>query len=921
MCHSISNFFHFLLMIRRKKPANILKMVRYLNHRKARSLILGTLFCLSLPTSLMPALYAAPDKFKPILPLPLSWTPVRADANNANYKNVFQNKPANDKSVLAFKESMKKLSTNLSPADQAKEINALRFSATKLGPKAKLMADLVAAQATSGLTGSGVKKGGSTGNWRGYLLSACNTASKIDESTHEKTALFAIALWRRADGISASWMTPPIDAKAQRQFKFFMAIVERQALELWDKGQPDRAFKIYRSLATTNDGTTSGGALDLRTIELERSVFNKQGLNASSVRRWQSSLLTMSKKYGSEHALGDGNEGKVQVVAATVAAMHRTLMRSLIVAATPPKAADSVRNEAIAAINLYLDTNLPATEKLQIQESKGNIEFNGKMHQAAVRTFSELASEAKGNDAAKYWKLAIRSQLILALWPADVPWDGTPKGEIPQREALLDLYKKFEGTPTYDWAVAGHVGLLLIANSREDDAYKLWTERLQKFPAGNHPMHATGLMAKTFISAKNWVSLENLARIMTKGNITGTHLKTTYKPHDVLGLAILETGLQSLAANDFKTSVDKLKEYVNGWNGESRHHEGLYHLALAYSGDKQFRTSVLTLETFVKKYPSSKWFHDALITGGNLTMGLAWDEHVIFFLETQIKTFPRNEKSIASEQTLADLYMGRGIYDSAIRIMSTQLANSAIPQEARLDIARRMIDTAERYASPQSAIALSSKLLSTFKDDSVITSMILALKARMLSDSGNISGILALEKTASRLDLSLPQVADAVSEVKFLVAQTLAKGKFDEEVFSLASKNPKADLESGYALYSKIITAYNAACLSVRTSWCGPALHRSAALGDKFVTAYTSLTIAETLAPEVVLDFTTRKTAILDSANSASLAADEKSVELARLGSSNPDWTSAILLQSGRDASAESFTRETANHFIQWHTK
>ncbi len=913
MCHSISHDLKFLAGMRRIRLAIVRNTIC--------NMMLSTLLSLGLATVFASPLYAAPDKFKPILPLPLSWTPVRVDLNNSNTKNVFQNKPASDKSVIAFKESIKKLSQNLSASDQAREINALRFSATKLGAKAKLLAELIAAQLSSGMTGSGAKKGGSTGNWRGYLLSACNTASKLDDSTHEKTALFAIALWRRTEGNSASWMTPPIDAKAQRQFKFFMAVVERQALEQWDKGQPVRALKIYRSLATTNDGTNSGGALDLRILELERSIYNNQGLNSSSVRHWQGALITMSNKYVSEHALGDGNEGKVQVVSATIAAMHRTLIRSLIAAASPAKAADSVRNATIAAIDLYLGTNISATEKWQIRESKGNIEFNGKMHKAAVRTFSELASEAKGNDATKYWKLAIRSQLILASWPADVPWDGTPNGDIPQREGLLDLYKKFEGTPAYDWPVAGHIGLLLIANSRADDAYKLWTDRLQKVPAGTHPAHAAGLMANTFISAKNWGSLENLARIMTKQNITGTHLKATYKPHDVLGLAVLETGLQSLAARDFKTSIIKLKEYVDGWIGEYRHNEGLFHIALAYEGDRQFRTSVLTLETFVKKYPSSKWFHDALITGGNLTMGLAWDEHVIFFLEIQIKTFPRNEKAIASEQTLADLYMGRGIYDSALRIMSTQLANSAISQETRLDIARRMIDTAERYASPQKAILLSSKLLTTFKNDPVIAAMSLALKARLLADSGNVSGILALEKSASRLDLTLPQVADAVSEVKFLVAQTLAKGKFDEEVFSLASKNPKADLESGYALYSNIITAYNAACLTVRTSWCGPALHRSAAVGDLFVTAYTNLTIPETLAPEVVKDFTTRKTAILDSANSASLAADEKSVELARLGSSNPDWTSAILLQSGRDASAESFTRETANHYIQWHTK
>ena len=868
-----------------------------------------------------PRSQAAPEAFKPILPLPLTWTSVSVEANLKNNQNLFPNKSANDKTVIAFKEALGKLGKKLSPDAQAKEINALRYAASKLGMRAKLVADLVAAQATSGLNSSGVKVGPPTGGWRGFLLGACNTASKIDEATHEKTATFAVTLWRHVEGSAASWSAPPIDAKAQRQFKLSQAIIERQALDQWAKGDTTSAFKKYRSMALTATGTPVGGALDLRTLELERSVYNSQPQASKQVQRWQKALVEMTKKYDDQHVLGDGNEAKVALLATTIAGMHRNLIKSLIASAAPVKASDATRNQTLESIALYLDTNIPAQEKLQIRGSKGGIEFNGGRHKASSATFSELAGESTGNSALGYWRLAIRSQTILAAWPVEVPWNGVAKGDLAQREALLEMYKKFEGSTAFDWTIVGHVGLLLINNSRTDEAFKLWTDRLDKFPNGVSPSHAAGLMAASYTADKKWSELEALGRMMTKLKITGLHLKSTFRPHDVLGLALLEGGLEAIAANDFKKSIVKLNEYVNGWAADTRHHEGLYHLAVAYEGDKQYRTSILTLEKFANKYPSSKWLSSALINGGNLSMGLAWDEHVIFFLEYQMKVFRHDEKTTASEQTLADLYMGRGIYDSAIKIMSIQLENSGVPQDTRIDIARRMIDTAERYGTPQGAIKLSDKLRSIFKNDPLVAATTLSLKARLMASKGRLPELAAIDKQASGMDVTLPQVADAVSEIKFLMAQTLAKGKFSEEVVSFTSKNPKGELESGYALYVKITNAYKAACLSVRSSWCGPALHRSAVVGDLFVTAYADLTIPETLDPGIVKAFQTRKNSILDTVNNSSLEADQKSVEQARLGSTNPDWTSTILLESGRDASAESFTRETANHFIQWHAK
>jgi hypothetical protein len=114
---------------------------------------------------------------------------------------------------------------------------------------------------------------------------------------------------------------------------------------------------------------------------------------------------------------------------------------------------------------------------------------------------------------------------------------------------------------------------------------------------------------------------------------------------------------------------------------------------------------------------------------------------------------------------------------------------------------------------------------------------------------------------------------------------------------------------------------YRAACMPVRTSWCGPALHRAARVSEEFVAAYQGLDIAKTLDPEIVKKFHGRKKEIIESAENLTLELDEKSYELVKSGSTNPAWTTAIMWQNGGDWSSERFTSEAASHFIQWHIR
>ncbi len=870
---------------------------------------------------LMSAAAHAGENLKPVLPLNATWKPPALSANLADDRELLQSGKATKAALTEFKDAIAKLQRNLNSADQAKALSVLRQSAAKLGPNAKLIAELTAARVTSGLSASGGKSGKPSGNWRTHLLAACNIAAKIDEKLHEDTALRAIGLWRRVEGADAPWTTPPIDIKAQKQFSFYKAIIERQALREWSGGQDAPALKKYRALSVALNGSPDGAAVDMRLVELERSIYKRDNQQSKNVRRWQKTLMDTSTKYQDKQFLGAGNEARVERVANAVATIHKNLISDLIRGALPGKATDAVRKQALNAIELYIAGDLDPAEKERVRAASGEIQFNGDAHKAAAGTFAALASEANDGKAVAYWRKAIRSQTILAKWPVEAPWAGLPKGDMEPREVLIDMYRKIDAAGQADWPVVAHIGLLMISNAKADEAFALWSDRLAKFPRGPHAASAAGWMVVARVTAKQWADLETLGRTLVKSGLTATHLNKSYRPKDVLGMALIDGGLEALTANDFKKSVAKLEEYVKGWRGDPRHDEGMYHLALAYQGDKQYRAAVLALETYAKTYPKSKWRHDALINGGAWTLALTWDEHVIYFLETHVKEFPRDEQALASLQTLTDLYLGREIYDSATRVMMTQLTRAELDTGSKIDVARRVLDSAEKHGSPESATRLADKIYGMFKTDQSIAATALSLKARILAGRGQAAAIAAIDTIVSGFDQSQPAIAEVVSEIKFLMAEATAKDQFKDEVFSLGTRDPKAQLEKGYTLFSKIDKTYKSACSGTRVSWCGPALHKSARVGEAFLRSYSDLGIAETLGPEIVNDFNSRKKAIMEGIESMTLEADEKALEQARAGATNPDWTSAIMWQNGVEWNNEKYTGENANHYIQWHTR
>jgi hypothetical protein len=327
------------------------------------------------------------------------------------------------------------------------------------------------------------------------------------------------------------------------------------------------------------------------------------------------------------------------------------------------------------------------------------------------------------------------------------------------------------------------------------------------------------------------------------------------------------------------------------------------------------------MEDFTKQHRRSKFRKDGLKKGGEWTMGLAWDDHVMYFLETHAKEFPEDPNATDSLNTLSDLYLGRGIYDSAMRVMNSLLQRKDLDAERKADVAGRLLDTAERFASSDTALRTALRLQAMFKSHELINGTATSVRARVAAEKGNLRELELLDKASTSFDQSQAPLAEITSEIKFLRAETMARNQFKEEFFSLGTQDPAAELEKGYALYNKIDQTYKSACLGVRTSWCGPALHRTARVGEQFLKTFDQLAIAKTLDPKVVKGFYARKKSLLESVENQTMEADEKSLEQAKSGATNPDWTTTIMWQNGGDWSREKYTSENADHYIQWRTR
>ncbi|MCX6119405.1 MAG: hypothetical protein NT027_17850, partial [Proteobacteria bacterium] len=697
----------------------------------------------------------------------------------------------------------------------------------------------------------------------------------------------------------------------------YLAKIEAEALiELNQRANFAKSVKLYENLSKELLGSRQGGAIDLRILEICKTQYQKNGLPTI----YQRNLIKFLDRYKDSAFLGQENIANTQRIYAFGQRMHMDLVQHQVKLGLAKKTSRDQRKLSISVIDAYLELDTQAQERVALIQNRGEIQYLGEDHNGAVSTFAGLASgkdiERTKVNVSDVWRKAIRSQNILAKWPSSAPWTGAVTGFQTQREVLLGFYSHLSKDAT--WAIWSHIGLLHYNLGRTDEAYKVLGDYLSKAPNGVDASYASGLLAHDFMSGKFWQRSEDLGRLMQRSSLTGRYGKNTYKGRDVLGISLLEGGLEKYSGSDFKTAVLKLNEFVKGWSDHNRYDQGYYHLAMAYHGGQNYKYALDTMVEFCKTFQKSKYRRDALVNGGSWSTSMAWEDHVMYFYEAHAREFPDDAQVLNSLDVLANLYMGREHYDAATRIMLIQLSQRKLGQDVKIDIARRLLDVNERQGSPESSERVANMTLKSFSDVPAIKATALSMKARIKAndDSGKI---LSVAKDLLSMDSSDKTVSEAQAEVRFLIAESLSRGAFDKQIFSLESRNPLNDLNKFYALYDKIRIQYESACSVPGSSWCGPAMHRLARISDEFVESVSPLEIPQTLEPSLVQSFNLRKKSIIETAERKVILADERSLVEAKAGATNPDWTGAILWQNSAEWQSDRVTGEAGNGFVQWH--
>jgi hypothetical protein len=698
----------------------------------------------------------------------------------------------------------------------------------------------------------------------------------------------------------------------QQELQNAQAKLEAGALEDMAKDRFAEATKKYEDLSKQLSGSKFQGAIDLRIADLQQRMFKKNGLAEPFLKV----LLKLADRYHNDQHLGPENQAQAKKVYQLISRIAMGLVQKEIRTAMNPKVAVAARKQTIKLLQNFLESVVPSdAEKQEFKAQRGELEFLNQNHKEAAGTFAGLAMEVSGNKVSLYWAKAIRSQNVLADWPVAPPWEGSKDGHASEREVLLGMYGHL--SKPGDWPTNGHMGLLNIKLGRKDDGQKILWDTLQKTPRGEHAIKACGLLAQSMTQEKNWGKLEELGRLQEKSNLTGQFNKVSYPPKEVLSLALLEGGLELYNRPEYKGAIAKLEEFTKRFTWHKRYDQGFYFLAMSHQGAGNYRVALETLIQFTKTFPQSKYRRDALVNGGSWSLGLAWEDHVMYFLEAHIKEFPKDAQIPGSLETLASLYMGREVFDAAGRIMTMQIKHPKIDRETKIDVARRLLDMNERQASSESALAASNIALKDFGDIPHIKATALSLRARIYAKESP-KKLASVTKDLFALDAGDRTVSEAQSEIRFLIAEDLAKDAFETEIFSLESKHPLIDLNQTYNQYEKMRQAYEAACANTGSSWCGPATHRLARLSEKYLKSVSPLEIPSTLDPNDVQTFKSRKKSILETVEQRILQADERSLTEAKAGATNPDWTGAILWQNSTEWYSERVTGDTGKGFIQW---
>jgi hypothetical protein len=788
-----------------------------------------------------------------------------------------------------------------------KEIGTLKTLIGSLPKTGAIAARLTLARKEAGINASGRKIGSANSAYKGLLSAATKRTDKIENIQSHRVLSFAIGVWRTAENSSAPWINSPIPMKSYADFPENKAIMERQALDYWSKGNAQATIKGYKQLSQAFAGENMMDAIDRRILDLENFGYQK----TKKYQSYESAMASAENKYSSEQA----GYAKAATMLANVKQRHENLVHSELASAATPAAPKVKRTSAIALANRYLANVTEVSEKEAVYSAIARLWILNEQHKQAVKIYLNLANEINPAKKPEYLALAAAAQRTIAKWPATAPWQAIPVGSNTERMALLSIYKDLNATrPNLDWPLSSHMGLLYIRLDQQDEAFKLWTAALKASAIGSDASLASGMMLADYQSTKQWQNLEDIARLCRSAKLVPIIHRKSVDVTTILALALLEGGKSALENQNFQVALKKLTEFVKNFRAVNRD-EGMLLLAIAYRNNSLHEKSIETLMTFSEEYSGSKYFRQAMLNGGDWAVPMAFEESAMFFYELFLKRFSNDAEAGRIRVELVDMYIGRRLYAEAGLILTKQLNAKEISVAEKEVAALRLMRMEEKFGtSERTALAAAEVLKHT--NSQAHQAEALGAKARQQAATGQVATLRQIEAQLSSMD-ERNAAQETLAETRFLLATANLKPVL-QPINSLVLQDPKATISARFQEFTKIKKSYELVCESGETSYCVPALHRIARIAERLIPIIEDVTIPATLPNGTIKAFEKEKSLVINSLSKEAISADGKCAKLAARGNTNPDWIQQVYWQNSSDMNFERVSGEAGRAYFQW---
>ncbi len=758
----------------------------------------------------------------------------------------------------------------------------------------------------------GLRQGESNEVYTYYLDAASAYVPKLSPKQKDAVLLFSIAVWRAAEGSKVGWDKAPIKLKFFGDSDAAKALAERLALADWAATRYDVAIRKYGLIGKSFEGKPQVIAIDHRILDMDEKLYTI----TKNPFMYEKALLAIKEKYKNPAIAGKGREKQVATMLDEIQSFHRDLVFGEI-----GKDAPGSGQLTLKLVQNYLVTLKDPKEIEKVKKSIASIYVRDKQYVKAVTLYKELA---KGNskEAKSYFLLAAEAQSVVSEWPKNPPWVGFDKQvHKVERTALLEIYRKIfdiekPTTKTQpNWPLISHVGLLEINLGRPEKAFEIWLPALKVAPEGPYAEQIAGFIITYNQKMNRWFDVESVGRICMDRGLKPKYQGANVDVANFYGQALFNIGKDALGNKKYEVAAEKLAEYTKKFKQTKNHDEALFLVASAYRALGKFGPAVSSLLTLVESYPKSGFYKQSLVSGGDMSRGMASEDSAILFYTKFLRAYPDDRESRKAREILFQLHLGRGERDKAVKINAEQVAKDG-PQK-KGETLETLLDFYERSKEEKSALAVAEEILKLSVIAEKVKAHALGTKVRILAKEGKIPDIREVEKALSGLKSTNVEIMEELHLARFILAERLVQ-EVTSDVTSSIGKDPLGALNKFLTRRKEVEASYLKLCEGGGSGYCGPGLFRLARFYERLSGIFSKAVIAGKPNDKNVATFNDKKKALVDALANDIDSYDNKAGMALASGATDPVWTREILWQTSGDWLFQRVSGEFGSGYIQW---